>query len=98
MESVLCPSCGKVNNTAPCQRCGCDLAPLFAIDLAAQARLASAAASLRDGEALAAHEHAGQSWELRHSSEAARVAFLACVAMEEFDAALLWRRRAMRSS
>lgn len=95
METLSCPSCGKVNLAAPCQRCGCDLAPLFAIRQAARARLASAAESLRQGEAVAAHEYAGQSWGLRHSSEAARLAFLACIVMREFDAALLWRRRAM---
>ena len=94
METVLCPSCGKASPSAPCPRCGCDTAPLFAILEAARGRIAAAAASLRHGYPAEAREQAGESWNLRHTREAARLAFLACVAMEDFDWAAVWRHRA----
>jgi len=90
---LTCPSCGKVNTAAPCLRCGCDLAPLFAIRREAEGALGSAAEHLRRGAAHEALADAERSWNLRHSAKAARVACLASVALRDFAALAEWRSR-----
>ena len=90
---ITCPSCSKANTASPCQRCGCDLETLFAVRQSAATELAAAAAALRSGDPEEAHTRAGHSWELLHTPESARVAFLACVAQDDFPSALLWRNR-----
>jgi len=93
---IVCPSCGKANQSTPCGRCGCDLSPLFAVYGAAEFELRVAGKCLRSGNLDEAREHAAKSWELRHSPEAARLAFLACIALDDFASARLWRQRGER--
>ena len=90
MAEIVCPSCAKANESAPCRRCGCDLSSLFAIDRAAGIELAAAAKCLRTGKAADARNHAARSWQLRHTLVAARLAFLACVALADSAAARYW--------
>ncbi|MES2569076.1 MAG: hypothetical protein V4710_03360 [Verrucomicrobiota bacterium] len=90
---ITCPSCGKLNRETPCQRCGCELNALFELSHAANEAVAEAAHALRRGQADAALENARRSWQLRHGKEAARIAFLASLALADFPGALLWRNR-----
>jgi hypothetical protein len=93
---IVCPSCGKANHSNPCGRCGCELLPLFAVYRAAEVELSVAGKCLRSGNIDEAREHAARSWELHHSSEAARLAFLACIVLEDFAWGRLWHHRAVR--
>src|SRR6516162_505971 len=96
MMEIVCPSCGKANGVSPCRRCGCDLSSLFAIDGAAGVELATAGKFLRTGNAGDARKHAARSWQLRHTPESARLAFIACVALGDFATARIWHQRAVR--
>jgi hypothetical protein len=92
-----CPACGKSNDlSAPgaCLRCGCDLGALAGILTGALWQLKAAARELRTGNWEAAFEHAEQSWSLRHSPRAARLASLAIMALGRSRDALQWMRRA----
>jgi predicted amidophosphoribosyltransferase len=91
---IICPSCGKANEATPCRRCGCELSQLFAVCRAAEVELRIAAKCLSSGNVAEAREHATHSWELHHSSEAARLAFLACIALQDFARSRHWHRRA----
>jgi hypothetical protein len=92
---IICPSCSKGNQSTPCLRCGCDLSPLFAVCRAALVELTVAGKCLRLGDLMEARAHAGQSWGLYHTSEAARLAFLACVALDELAEGRIWYHRAV---
>jgi hypothetical protein len=92
---IVCPSCGKANQSTPCGRCGCELSPLFAIYRAADIELSVAGKCLRSGNVNEARERASHSWELRHTSKAARLAFLACIALDDFAWGRVWHRRAV---
>src|SRR6516162_2599681 len=92
---IICPSCGKANDSPACRRCGCELSALFAIDCAARIELAMGGKCLRCGNALDARNHAARSWQLRHTLGAARLAFLACTALADFASAWLWHCRAV---
>jgi hypothetical protein len=94
---ITCPSCGKANQSTPCLRCSADLSPLFAVCRAALVELSVAGKCLRSGTAEEAYWHAHQSWELYHSPEAARLAFLACLARNDLDGSRIWHRRAVTS-
>jgi hypothetical protein len=92
---IVCPSCGKANQSTPCLRCGCELSQLFAVCRAAEFELRIAGKCLRFGNVDEAREHAAHSWELHHSAEAARLAFLACIALGDFARSRLWHRSAV---
>jgi hypothetical protein len=92
--TITCPACGKAGQTgANCARCGCDLTRLHATVEAAAAALAEARASLRATDWEAALTWAERSWQLCHSTEAARLAFLAAGALGETASALAWREQ-----
>jgi hypothetical protein len=94
---LSCPVCTKPNQDGPaCQRCGCDLSALHMIRRAAEACLAEARHSLRDQQWGQALIEAERSWELCHSPEAARCAFVLAAALGETAAALHWRQRALQ--
>jgi hypothetical protein len=92
---ITCPSCGKMNQSTPCLRCGCDLSPLLAVCRAAQVELSVAAKYLRSGSLQEARWHAARSWELYRTPEAARLAFLACLASGDFNWSWIWHHRAV---
>jgi hypothetical protein len=94
---IDCPACNKPGQTeAVCARCGCDLTRLRAVAEAAVA----ASDRARDALHLAEWEHAlawaERSWDLFHSKEAARTAFLASAALGQTGEALQWHGRSSR--
>jgi hypothetical protein len=99
MMRLTCPACRKPNEIAglteaTCSRCGCDLACLCAVQLAAARSQLAAASALRLRDWPAALEQAERSWSFRNTPDAARLAALACVALGQVEALLTWRRRA----
>ena len=98
---ISCPACGKASDlrqAAACPRCGCDLAPLARVITGAVWHLQAAAGELRAREWAAALKHAERSWSLRHSPRAARLAWLAALALGETQTALHWRQRSEAAS
>ena len=92
-----CPACGKNNETessAVCSRCGCDLGRIEKARQAALWRLTAAAQSLRDRRWTAALRHAEIGWSLRHTALAARLAFLAAIALRDTRRAVHWQQAA----
>jgi len=49
---------------------------------------------MRSGNANKARDHAAHSWDLHHTAEAAALAFLACIALDDFALGRLWHQRA----
>lgn len=93
--ALPCPACNKADQTAAaCTRCGCDLSQLHAIVAAAADRLAAAQVALGAADWPAALAGAEQSWQLVHSTEAARLGFLAAGAQGDTVRTLQWHRRA----
>src|SRR5271165_4257740 len=90
---IVCPSCSRANQSTLCGRCGCELSSLFALSRAAEVELRVAGKCLCAGNVAEAREHAARSWQLHHSSEAAHVAFLACIALEDSAWGRIWHHR-----
>jgi len=92
---LTCPACRKHNPDADCcARCGADLLPLVHIRQAAQQALEEGRLCLKRHQSNAALRAAERSWLLKHSAEAAGLAFLACLHQQQFEAATQWYRRA----
>ncbi len=92
---LTCPACRKHNANADCcARCGADLLPLVHIRQAAQQALEKGQLYLKRRRSSDALSAAKRSWLLKHSAEAAGLAFLACLHQQQFDAATQWYRRA----
>jgi hypothetical protein len=92
---ITCPACRKHNpNANSCRRCGADLLPLVHIHQAARQALEEGRQSLKHRRGSDALRAAKQSWRLKHSAEAASLAFLACLHQQQFDAATQWYQRA----
>lgn len=95
MATLNCPACNKTDViTEACPRCGCDLTRLHTILQAAHRHYAASAQRLIEGEWMLAFQHATQSWCLRHTPAAARLAFLAASANGDTTRAALWHDRA----
>ena len=95
--ALRCPACGKQNSdeaATACARCGADLAELEAILDYAAWHLIESSAQFRARDWETAFWHAEQSWKLRHSDAAARMAFLAAAAVGDTASALQWLPRA----
>lgn len=89
---IQCPSCKKRNTDSPeCVRCGCELEVLIAILQAAENEISMGTGKLLEGNSLEALEHAQRSWNLKKSSNAAKLAFLANVSTGRYEDALKWR-------
>jgi hypothetical protein len=92
--SIDCPACGKKSDGSPeCLRCGGELAVLRSIAELAEQALDRSRESLARGEAAATAKEAKRSWQFRKSPEAARLAFLAQLAMGDFPEAGRWYAR-----
>ena len=92
---VTCPACNKGDQTAPvCARCGCDLSALRAVLGAAGLSLAEARAAFERCDWEAALRAAERAWHLRHTPEAARLAFLAATALAQTPRAVHWHHLA----
>ena len=66
--ALTCPACRKLNDVesnAECDRCGCDLGALAAIDESAHWHLSAAVERLRAGDRPGARAHAEHSLALR---------------------------------
>ncbi len=89
---IICPACGKSNSLEDgiCSRCACGLEKLAAILRLAAVYCHEAEARLRAVDGPGALEKAQASWDLRHSAEAARLAFLASLLNGDFAAATHW--------
>lgn len=88
---IQCPSCKKLNSDSPeCVRCGCELKILIAILQAAESEISMGKEKLLDGKLLEALGHAIRSWNLKKSSNAAKLAFLANVSTGKYEDALRW--------
>lgn len=89
---IQCPSCKKLNSDSPeCVRCGCELKILIAILQAAGSEISMGKGKLLEGNCLEALGHAIRSWNLKKSSNAAKLAFLANVSIGKYEDALKWR-------
>lgn len=94
--SITCPACGKQNDGgAECPRCGCELAILQTIIDAADTALRRGEESLALGNAVTAADQAQRSWRLKKSKSAARLAFLAHLAIGDDIQAGRWYARAV---
>lgn len=80
-----------------CPRCGCDLTPLRALAASAAWHLSRAADSMVQQRWRRALRHAAISWRLRHTPNAAQLAFLAAAAASETTLAAWWHERALET-
>jgi hypothetical protein len=88
---TVCPACNKANNEEThCSRCGADLSALVHIRRSAALALNSGAQYLKQNDGRSALYQAEVSWHLKNSAEAARLAFLACLHLQLFEAATRW--------
>ncbi len=88
---IRCPACGRANEEADrCGRCGCDLFALRRIRKTAERELARGSFALRQGFDEEALDRAAVSWRLERSPQAARLAFLASLALGRQDEAAHW--------
>jgi hypothetical protein len=88
---IVCPACNKVNTEdTHCSRCGADLLALVQIRRSAALALNDGTQSLKQNDGRNALHQAEMSWHLKKSAEAARLAFLACLHLQLFEAATRW--------
>jgi hypothetical protein len=88
---MVCPACNKVNNEETlCSRCGADLLVLVQIRQSAALALKIGTQHLKQNDGRNALHQAEISWHLKNSAEAARLAFLACLHLQLFEAATGW--------
>ena len=93
---IVCPACNKVNNEETrCSRCGADLLVLVQIRRSAASALKTGTQCLKRNEGRNALHQAEMSWHLKKSTEAARLAFLACLILKRFASATRWYELAM---
>lgn len=94
---ITCPACRKHNpNADSCARCGADLLPLVHICKAARQAIEQGRQYLKDDQGSEALQAARQSWQLKHSVDAAGLAFMASLHQQRFNAATKWYFRAQQ--
>jgi hypothetical protein len=96
---VRCPSCGR--NVSPdvvdqCPACGCEVAILGQVLVAAHDSLQLAMLALMEGRDKDAHDFAYEAWALRHTTETSAVGLLAAIALGEPIEISRWLRRRRR--
>ena len=92
--NIACPACGKKNEDArECLRCGCELLILELITRAAAREIFMGRESFLSEDMRAAMHHAGKSWYLKKSPEAARLAFLSALAVNDLAQIARWYAR-----
>lgn len=88
---ITCPACRKVNESpVECSRCGADLKPLAEIRRHADLAIQRGTQYLKLKEGRNALQEAQLSWHLKHSRESARLAFLACLTLGQYNLATSW--------
>ncbi len=96
---IACPACGKKSEDArDCPRCGCELSILEMITRAAAQELVTGRKNFLAGDMQSALYHAGKSWYLKKSPEAARLASLSALAANDLTLVGRWYARANRSA
>lgn len=89
--AIRCPTCKKSNSDGTlCQRCGTDLNTLAAIHSASQNYMERSRQYIILGKGNEALNCAQRAWELEHTRQAAKLAFLSCLLLEYFDKATQW--------
>jgi len=97
--TIICPACGKKNeDVRECPRCGCELSILEKVNRAAARELLMGRESFLGGDMQTAMHHAGKSWYLKKSPEAARLAFLSALAANDLVQVGRWYARASGSA
>jgi hypothetical protein len=95
--AIACPACGKKSDgAAECPRCGCELSTLEMIIRAAGQELAAGRRSFLVNDFPLALHHAGKSWHLKKNQEAARLAFLSALSLNDRANLGRWYARAIR--
>jgi hypothetical protein len=88
---MVCPACNKANDEEKrCSRCGADLSALVQIRRSAAQALNSGTRYLKQNDGRSALHQAEIAWHLKNSAAAARLAFLACLHLQLFEAATRW--------
>lgn len=88
---IICPACRKVNHDlTQCQRCHTDLTALLQIRSCADRALQDSALYLKQSDGPNALAQAELAWHYKHSPQAARMAFMACLLLGQFTAATSW--------
>ena len=94
--NVACPSCTKqvspdIHHTCP--SCGCEVAILGIILVAAHDSLQLALLALQEGRDKDAYDFAYEAWALRHTLETAAVGLLSAIALKDPIEISRWIRR-----
>ncbi len=88
---ITCPACRKVNESpVQCGRCGADLKPLLEIRRHADLAIQKGTQYLKRKDGRNALQQAQLAWHLKHSPKAARLAFFACLMLEQYPVATRW--------
>ncbi|MDO9229586.1 MAG: hypothetical protein Q7U03_08475 [Syntrophales bacterium] len=96
---IACPACGKKSeDVRECPRCGCELSILEMITRAAARELFIGRESFLAGDMQSAIYHAGKSWYLKKTPEAARLAFLSALSASDLVQVDRWYARASVSA
>src|SRR3989338_32151 len=91
---LVCPACRKKNvDLMECSRCGCELEIFICILNAVEEKLRLARNYLQQKDSERALQYATESWFLKNTSLAAKLAFFATIAQKDFQEALKWYQR-----
>jgi hypothetical protein len=93
---LFCPHCRRkipLGNSRRCRHCGCDLAMLRQITMAAHDSVLLALEALREGRDRDAHEFAHEAWGLHHTPAAAAVGLIAATGLADPVEIPRWMRR-----
>ena len=96
MHPVSCSFCRKKvprGNSVRCRHCGCEVAVLRQITVAAGDSVKLALEALREGRDRDAHDFAHEAWGLRHTREAAAIGLLAATGLGDPIEIPRWIRR-----
>jgi hypothetical protein len=98
VPEISCPACRKrIPEEPDCPRCGADVRALREILETASRYLTMGRERLRRRAGREALEAAETAWDLRHTPEAAKLAFFACLQLRRWDGATRWYGRAQKT-
>lgn len=97
---IKCPSCRKMNrydnirtDKKQCKRCGGDISGLFTVLQTAKNKINQAMTYFLCKDPDTTLILAKESWELKHSTQAAKLIFFSYVAKNEYELAYSWYLR-----
>lgn len=92
---MICPACSKsVDQESQCPRCGTDLSECFALSEKINSTLNRAVWDLKTDRFESSLKNAKKSYDLRHSSIAAKVAFVSLLLNSDCNSLKTWWFRA----